>query len=98
MSVRLGPFCSGSLLGDDRTRFILSERYKLALHRQQGPEVEAIIDFEQHFQQRTGTRLHQISQRNERKQKQDSKQSSLSCFVIVLLQTLSVNLSSGLHL
>lgn len=53
MSVRLGPFCSGYLLGDDRTRFILSERYKLALHLQQGPEVEAIIDFEQHFQQRT---------------------------------------------
>lgn len=61
MSVRRGPFCSVSLLGDDRTRFILSERYKLALHPQQGPEVEAIIDFEQHFPQRTWTHLHQIS-------------------------------------
>lgn len=58
MSVRQGPFCSLYLLGDDRTRFILSEHYKLALHSQQGPEVEAIIDFEQHFQQRTWTNLH----------------------------------------
>lgn len=67
MSVRLGPFCSLYLLGDDRTRFILSKRYKLALHPQQGPEVEVIIDFEQHFQQWTWTHLHQISWSKERK-------------------------------
>lgn len=53
MSVRLGLFCSLYLLGDDRTYFILSKRYKLAMHPQQVPEVEVIIDFEQHFQQRT---------------------------------------------
>lgn len=97
MSVRLGPFCSVSLLGDDRTRFILSERYKLALHLQQGPEVEAIIDFEQHFQQRTWTHLHQISWRNERNQKQVSQQSSLFCIVIDLLQIKNVNLFSDLY-
>lgn len=91
MSVRLVPFSSVSLLGDDRTRFILSERYKLGLHLQQGPEVEAIIDFEQHFQQRTWTHLHQISWRNERNQKQVSQQSSLFCIVIEIK---SVNLFS----
>lgn len=92
MSVRLGPFCSLYLLGDDRTSFILSERYKLAFHPQQGPEVEAIIDFEQHFQQWIWTHLHQISWRKERKQKQLSPWSSP-----FLLQFASVNVFSGLY-
>lgn len=92
MSVRLGPFCSLYLLGDDRTRFILSKRYKLALHPQQGPEVEVIIDFEQHFQQRTWTHLHQISWRKERKQMQLSPYSSLFS-----LQFVSVNVFSVLY-